>query len=274
MKKISATLIISFYQKIEQLKLVLAGLEIQSFKNFEVIIADDGSQKEVVDEINKIISNFPLNIMHVWHEDAGWQKNVILNKAITQAHSDYLIFTDGDCIPHHKFVEEHFNYRNKQTILAGRRVNLSLQVTKKLSVENIKKKKLQKQYIPILFFHKILRKSKNIENGLYIRSRFLRKFINNKPNKGLLGSNFSVYKNDLLEINGFDERYKHPFVGEDTDLEYRLKKNGVTLKTVKHIAIQFHLYHERHTRPQENLDIFNDTKSKNIIFTPYGIKKQ
>ena len=91
-----ATVIISFYEKFEYLKLVLAGLERQSFQNFEIVIADDGSKQETVTKIEEFASNFSIDIIHVWHEDKGFRKNKILNRAIKVANSDYLIFIDGD----------------------------------------------------------------------------------------------------------------------------------------------------------------------------------
>jgi glycosyltransferase involved in cell wall biosynthesis len=114
-----ATIIISFYNKIDWLKLVLAGLKRQSNQNFEVIISDDGSKPEVVQEIKRISSSYPFPVRHNWHEDNGWQKNIILNKSVVEAKSEYLIFIDGDCIPHRHFVREHLNHKTHNTILAG-----------------------------------------------------------------------------------------------------------------------------------------------------------
>ncbi len=108
-----ATVIAAFYKKINYLRLVLAGFERQTEQNFELIIADDGSQEEVVNEIKKISANQSFSIKHIWHEDKGFRKNKILNKAITESESDYLIFIDADCIPHRGFVDGHLNYAQK-----------------------------------------------------------------------------------------------------------------------------------------------------------------
>ena len=101
------SVIISFYNKINYLKLVLAGFVNQSSKNFEIIIADDGSERQVVSELEQHSVYLPFQIKHVWHEDKGFRKNKILNRAVAASNSDYLIFVDGDCIPHKKFVEDH-----------------------------------------------------------------------------------------------------------------------------------------------------------------------
>jgi GT2 family glycosyltransferase len=66
-----------------------------------------------------------------------------------------------------------------------------------------------------------------------------------KSNSSIVGCNFSLYRDDLLAINGFDEAYHSPGIGEDSDLELRLRNNGVRMKSNKLVAIQYHLYHPR-----------------------------
>lgn len=122
---IELSLIISFYNRLDYLKLVFAGLEIQSFKNFEVIIADDGSNKVVVAELNSLIKKYDFPIKHIWHEDKGFRKNKILNRAIVESQTNYLVFIDGDCVPHSEFLKEHYINRKERVCLTVRRVNLS-----------------------------------------------------------------------------------------------------------------------------------------------------
>jgi glycosyltransferase involved in cell wall biosynthesis len=267
------SLIISFYNKLDVLKLVLAGLERQSFKEFEAIIADDGSKQEVVDEIKQIIETTKLNLIHIWHEDLGWRKNIALNNAIIKSRSEYLVFIDGDCIPHKHFIKEHYLSRQEGVVLAGRRVNLSKRISRILKPSFVRSGYLENLFIPLIIIERLLGKGSYIEYALYIKSKWLRKKINNKD-RGILGSNFSLHKQDILAINGFDERYNAPYLGEDTELEYRLRLNGLSVRTVKYLAIQFHIYHERLVNTKQNETIFDDTKKNNYIYIPYGIKKQ
>jgi glycosyltransferase involved in cell wall biosynthesis len=266
------TLIISFYNHFSFLELVLAGLERQIHKNFEIIIADDGSKDKIIKKINNYKNTSALNIKHVWHEDKGWRKNRILNFSVQQSSGEYLVFTDGDCIPHKAFIHEHLLNKQPNTVLAGRRVNLSKNVTDLLTPSKVKKGFLETRLFPLMIWEAIMRRGDRVENGLYFRNKFIRKRINLKD-RGILGSNFSIYKSDILAINGFDERYEAPAVGEDTDLEYRLKLNETKVKTVKHLAIQYHLYHPKLSRPGKNLDILYDTMEKKNYYTPYGINK-
>jgi glycosyltransferase involved in cell wall biosynthesis len=269
MKK--ASIIISFYNKIDYLRLVLAGFERQSFRDFEVVIADDGSVQSVVSEIEKISRNHTFEILHVWQEDKGFRKNRILNSAIEVSSSNYLIFIDGDCVPHKNFVNEHLTYKDDGYCLTGRRVNLSKKITKKITPINIQEEYLE-NHLSQLIFDGIFGKSFDVEKGFYFKSELLRNYFNKKQ-RGLLGCNFSVYKKDMLNINGFDERYEAPSIGEDSDIQFRLELNGLKVKSLNNIAVQFHLYHQIQPRPQENLDLFEKIKKEKRAFTNFGIKQ-
>ena len=267
----TATLVISFYNNLGYLKLLLAALETQTEKKFEVIIADDGSDTKILPDLESLISKSPLSITHIWQPDFGFRKNKILNKAILQAKNDYLIFIDGDCVPHPAFIQEHMAAAEKNTILTGRRVNLSENITKELSEENIRSGYLQKN------FKKLVRDgiqggSYDVEKGFYITSRFLRNFFNNKY-RGILGCNFSAFKSDFLAINGFDERYQAPSIGEDSDVQYRFELMKKKIKSLNNIAVQYHLYHEIQPRSQKNLDLFEQVKQAGKAYTTYGINK-
>ena len=268
---INASVIISFYNRIDYLRLVFAGFERQTSRNFEIIIADDGSKGEVIKEIEIISKKIPFKLTHIWQEDKGFRKNRILNKSISAAGSDYLIFIDGDCIPHSKFVEEHFANRKDRICLTGRRVNLSKKITGLLNPSNVKEGYLENHNLKLIW-DGIAGESFDVEKGFYFSNDFLRKYFNKKK-RGLLGCNLSIYKDDLLNINGFDERYEAPSIGEDTDIQFRLEQNGTKINSLNNFAIQYHLYHKLQERPQKNLDLFNEVKISGKYFTPFGIKK-
>jgi glycosyltransferase involved in cell wall biosynthesis len=201
-----ASLIVSFYRKVEFLKPVIDSLMLQTEKNFEVIISDDGSPEEAVQEVKAILSKSKLNYQYVWHEDKGWRKNIILNKSVVHSKSDLLIFIDGDCILHKRFVEEHLKMASPGVVRAGRRVNLSARVSKKI-IEG----RVSQQYfgVPILLElipDSIRKQARDVEQGIYIKSRWIRSILNDKD-RAILGSNFSIFKPDLLAVNGYDVRF-------------------------------------------------------------------
>ncbi len=269
---LEASVIISIYNNYSFIELVLAGFERQTNKNFEIILADDGSKKEVVDKINAYIKQSTLKIKHIWHEDEGWRKNEILNQAIKKSDSDYIIFIDGDCIPHKKFVAEHLFNKEPNITLAGRRSNLSKYVSDRLTYENVRKGILERKFAILGILLKSVIGGSHLENAIYFKNNFIRKKINKKT-KGVLGSNFSLHKSNILEINGFDERYKKPAIGEDTDFEYRLKNAGKKIKLIKHLAIQYHLFHARLERDDIHMEYLNDVLKNKTTYTPYGIIK-
>ncbi len=266
-----ASIIISFYNNIRYLELVLAGLSCQSEKDFEIILSDDGSGEKSVLAADKLLHESEFRSTHIWHEDKGFRKNRILNKSISASGADYLIFIDGDCVPHSKFVEEHLREAESGVCLTGRRVNLSAKITDMLTAKKIKSQWFEKHFLELLF-DGIFGKSFDVEKGFYFTSPYLRKFFNGKS-RGLLGCNFSVHKKDMLAINGFDERYEAPSIGEDTDIQFRFELNGVRIKSLNNIAVQYHLFHKLQSRPEKNLILFDSVKSASLAFTPYGIKK-
>jgi glycosyltransferase involved in cell wall biosynthesis len=269
---IKSSLIISFYNRIDYLKLILAGLERQSYKNFEIIIADDGSNSEAIKEIELISEKIPYKIIHVWQEDKGFRKNKILNRAIVSSNSDHLIFIDGDCVPHSEFIAEHYKNCSQDVCLTGRRVNLSSKITSMLTPEKVKNGYLEKSTL-LLFLDGLFGKSVDVEKGFYFKNNFLRDFFNKKK-RGMLGSNFSIHKKNIMKINGFDERYEAPSIGEDTDIQYRLELNGIKIKSLNNIAVQYHLYHKLQPRDPKNLLILEEVKKEKNFYTSYGIYKK
>ncbi len=267
----NASLIISFYNKIEYLKLIFAGLAIQSEKRFEVLIADDGSSDSIVDELEILATTVDFPLFHLHQEDKGFRKNRILNKCISAANSGYIIFIDGDCIPHPQFVREHITNATVGKILTGRRVNLSESFTNSLTYEKISSGILQRRFYSLMV-DGVFGKSYDVEKGIYIKNQILRKFINRKK-RGILGCNFSAFKSDLLSVNGFDERYEAPSIGEDSDIQYRLELSGKEIVSLNNIAIQYHLYHKLQPRPEANLRLFEEVKKEKKAFTPFGIKQ-
>ncbi len=270
-----ASIIISFYNKIDWLKLVLSALERQTEKQFEVIIADDGSKESVVEAIHRYIQSSPLSIQHIWHPDTGFLKTTMLNKAIVASKSEYLIFIDGDCIPHKNFIEDHIRLSSPKEVIIGRRVNLSDLISQKITTESINNGFLEGTFLVKLLADSIINKSKDVEKGIHIQSEKINRGLGSYD-KGLLGCNFSVSKQVILDVNGFDERYTSPCVGEDTEIAYRFIQHGLKLFMPKFALVQYHLWHKRISRAQEaeNLKLFEETKTHQYARTPYGIVKE
>merc|ERR1712070_325953 len=103
--------IISTYNSEAWLEKVLWGYQRQTFKDFEMIIADDGSNPTTKALIDTLNSSSDFDIIHVWQEDNGFQKSQILNKAIESCNTSYIVMSDGDCIPRADFLEAHNHHK-------------------------------------------------------------------------------------------------------------------------------------------------------------------
>ena len=264
------SVIMSTYNSVQWLEKVLWGFSIQTTTDFEIIIADDGSKaetKEKIEALKKIIS---IPIIHVWHEDHGFQKSKILNKAIIAATGDYLIFTDGDCIPRNDFVATHLKYSQKGYFLSGGYFKLPMTISESITKEDIfnqhcfdvnwlKKQELKLSYKAIKF------------KTYGIFASFLNFITPTKPSWN--GHNASGWKSDLVAINGFNQEMQYG--GQDRELGERLLNNGVKSKQIRYSAICVHLDHKRGYVNEEtwkkNYDIRDNTRKNKKKWTEMGI---
>ncbi len=236
------SVIVTLYKDIEALKLILDALQNQTYKNFEVIVAEDDNASETICFLK---SYFGLQIKHVSHEDVGRTKTTIQNKAVCVADGQYLIFIDGDILPFTTFIESQVILAKPNRVMSGRRVNLSPKMSKKVRERKILVSTLERYFL-FFAFGMLLDKNARAEQGIYtnplgwIYKLFLQK---RKRNTNIIGCNWSCYKDDFLAINGFDESYGLACLGDDTDLDWRFKASGCELISSKNIANVFHLYH-------------------------------
>jgi glycosyltransferase involved in cell wall biosynthesis len=227
------SVVISYYKNIPNLELLLLALNEQTAKNsFEVIVSEDADDAATVAFLNMIRPTLEFPLFHVAQEDKGFRKCKALNNAVQQATTDFIIFLDGDCIPHKKLVEEYLKEKKEGCVLYGRRVMLS----EKLSKQLLETKQLRK----LNLFNIITTGSERIEEGIYLPFSVDRK----KKDGLLLGCNMGIFKKHLIAINGFDEDYESSGVGEDSDIELRLKAmGGISFYSMRFKAIVYHLYH-------------------------------
>ncbi len=260
--KYDATVIVSFYNNVESLACIIHALENQN-ENFEIIVADDGSKEENVAKVKQLISSTKKPVTHVWQQDIGFRKNRILNKAVSHSSSNYLIFIDGDCIPQSHFVADHLANKELNAVLNGRRVDLATQFKENLYSSSSPEQFFNYNKLKIFGLY-LLGHGKNVEKGIRITNPFLHKRLNMK-NKGIVGCNFSLHKDDFLSVNGFDNRYNIPSVGEDTDIEYRLVKLGKTIKNLFYQAVVLHVIHPELPRLEQAEELFRQTREGNHI---------
>lgn len=272
MPKIS--LIISFYNKTELLQKVLESIALQTMQDVEVVIADDGSSPQAAAFIEHAAHSYPFPIRHVWHEDKGWRKNAILNKAVMAAKSEYLVFIDGDCLLERHFLEEHYASRKQGEVVTGRRVLLTPKTTEYILAKPLTPHRLGAPLFFRLLWETIFGHQKTqLEQKIRLPKGLRRLFIRERK-RYILGCNFSLYKEDLLGVNGFDERFQYPGYGEDIDLEFRLARKGIFAYSRKCQLVQFHCYHQHFdTDYAPNKALLQENTDNNVTYTPFGIRR-
>jgi len=266
-----ASLIIAIYNNIRFLDTVLDSLHYQTEKDFEIIIAEDGQNASVKEFIN----NYPFEQpwQHLTQKDEGWRKNQAMNQAIVAAKADWLIFIDGDCVLHSRFIEMHLRYAKENCVLAGKRVKLDKTSSNIVLEDSSNIKLLQNRLLKKFFFGK--GHMRYLEEGIFISpDSFLGCIPKLRNLDHLTGSNMSFSKKAIYSINGFDEDYKLPAVGEDYDLTWRFNKAGFKHISVRNLAVQYHLqHHENWVDQTENMKICRRKQLKNKIFCDNGLIK-
>jgi GT2 family glycosyltransferase len=265
-----ASLIISVYDNVNFLKCVLASLKFQTDKRFEVIISEDAEHESMKNFLSNY--NFEGELFHLTQPDQGWQKNKALNRAAQFAHTNHLIFIDGDCVLHPRFIEFHIKMFNEKHILAGKRIKLD-PLSSDWMLQDDKH---------IAHFHEYLRKNyfrmkKNgagfMEEGFFINPGCVLGFIPKvRKMYQLKGCNMSFSKKALYDINGFDEDYIRPAIGEDIDLVWRFEGLGYRLKSLRNLAVQYHLFHkENWVNQDENVSMMMLKKANSHFKCIHGI---
>jgi glycosyltransferase involved in cell wall biosynthesis len=219
----------------------------QSDRDFELVIADDGSgvpTREVIDGARRTRG---LRITHVRHEHAGFRKTIILNRAIVSSAGSYLMFTDGDCIPRRDLIATHKRLAHPSRYVAGGYVKLPPAITAAIAPDDIESGRIADlEWL----------KSRGWKPG----RRALR--LTHSWRLGMIydfltptaadfhGNNASAFRTDLYAVNGFEGEMGYG--GLDQALGYRLQNAGVKGHQARHRAVTMHLHHDR---PYRNPDV-------------------
>jgi glycosyltransferase involved in cell wall biosynthesis len=266
------SVIMTTYNAPRWLEKVLWGYSVQSHDDFEIIIGDDGSGPETTTLIEGMKAETGLDIKHLWQEDRGFRKCRILNKAILAADSDYLVFTDGDCIPRQDFLAVHVEEARPAHYLSGGYHKLPMRTSEAIERDDI----LSGRCFQLAWLKRHGLKS-GLKNTKLTASPGMARLYNRLTPTAcnLKGSNASAWREDILRVNGFDERMA--WGGLDRELGVRLVNAGVKPKHVRYNAIVIHLDHGRGYRDPEMvkknkaLRVSNDRKG--VSYTPCGIEQ-
>ncbi|HEY0037612.1 MAG TPA: glycosyltransferase [Longimicrobium sp.] len=234
------SVIVSTYNKPRDLERVLWGYAGQSRKDFELLVADDGSGPETAEAIRRVCAASGLEAVHVWHEDRGFRKSEIVNRAIEAAGGDTLMFTDGDTIPRNDLVEAHLRLARPGRYLGGGYVKLPPEVSDAVTVDDVR----QGRFADLGWLR--ARGWRPGRRALrLVRSPRVSALLDRvTPTAPLFaGNNSSVAREALYAVNGFDMAMGYG--GLDRAVGYRLVNLGVRGIQVRHRAVCMHLHHDR-----------------------------
>lgn len=240
------SVIVSTYNKPHFLERVLWGYAVQTDRDFELVVADDGSGSETAELIRRVRAESKLDIVHVWHEDRGFRKTEILNRAIVASRGDYLLFTDGDCIPRRDVVEVHRALARPGRYLAGGYLKLPARVSERITVEDVTSGRVSELRWLWAQGWRPGRRALRLVRSPKLAALFDRI----TPTAAHFhGNNASAWREAILRVNGFEG--KMGYGGLDRALGYRLENAGVRGMQIRHRAVALHLHHDRPYRRPE-----------------------
>lgn len=262
--------IVTTYNRPDALAAVLDGYLAQSDREFELIVADDGSTQETGDSVRRYASRAPFALRHVWQEDQGFRAAAIRNQAVTATDADYVVFTDGDCVPALTYVSQHRRLAETGWFLSGNRVLLSESFTRKVLQQQIAIQTWSwadwvrargrgeiNRIMPLV----------RLSDGAF-RKRHPQQW------EGVKTCNLSAWRSDLVRVNGLDESYSGWGL-EDSDLVIRLLRAGVKHKSARFAAPVFHLWHKENDRSRlpENETRLNDVLRSQRVRAVQGLDR-
>lgn len=235
----TTSLVISTYNWKEALELVLESVRRQILMPTEIVIADDGSKEDTKVLIDSFRSKLKIPIHHIWQEDKGFRKSMIINKAVAKASSEYIIQVDGDCIMHQSFIRDHMRYARQGVYLSGSRVSIR---------ESYLHKLFENKNTQLTVFSKGIKK-----RGRALHLPLLSTFYKESDdfNRKNRGCNMSFARKDFIAVNGYNEDFEG-WGREDSELGRRFHNYGLLNRRLKNIAIVYHIYH--YEKPKDKLD--------------------
>jgi glycosyltransferase involved in cell wall biosynthesis len=240
------SLVITTYDRPDALEAVVEACFAQDDKNFEIIIADDGSTANTRSCIERLRARSPVRLEHVWQPDEGFRAAMVRNRGTLAAKGDYIVFLDGDCIPQRDFVSRHRALAEPGCLVSGSRVLLSEELTMRVLRDHIPLSALgagaKLRYRFAGHMNKVLQLLVRWPDLMRVRRSFSWRRIKS--------CNLGVWRSDLERVNGFDESFQG-WGHEDADLVVRLFHAGVKRKDGAFATEVFHLWHPEAQRDQE-----------------------
>ena len=239
------SVIVTTYNREDALAAVLRSLAGQKDRNFEVLVADDGSSPATAALVEQYKAGIGVPLTHVWHEDRGFRAGEIRNLALLASRGDYVIFLDGDCLARPDFVTHHRRLAERGWFVTGNRALLTQALT-----DSVLRKGLMPEHWGLAEWLR-----QRVRGGLNRLAPILRlplgslRKIRPQAWEGARSCNLAVWRADLDRVDGFDARFSG-WGKEDSDLLVRLLHADVRRKDGAFAIGVLHLWHPEADRSQ------------------------
>jgi len=268
--KPSISVVLTTYNRSDALAVVLKALQRQTDTDFEVVIADDGSQPAHRARIREVGQGCSFALAHVWHPDVGFTVARARNLGVAQSRGSYLILLDGDCVPDIDFVAQHRRLMQSGFLVNGSRCLLSQRFTQYVldgAVDVVGmtwaywlqqwRKGYASKITPLL---------RAPDWGVRIESDF-RWY-------GIRSCNMGLWRADFERVNGFDSSFQG-WGHEDADLVLRMFHAGIRRKNGFFATEVFHLWHDEasRNRASANEGTVRQRMHSDIVRAPLGLQE-
>jgi len=268
---VRVAVVLATYNQPEWLRKTLWGYARQTYPDFEVLIADDGSGPDTAAVVREAWAKYPsLDLRHVWHADTGYRKCVILNRATLAARGEYLIFSDGDSIPRRDFVAAHARLAAPGTFLSGGAVRLPREVSEAITEEDVEQRRaFDPRWLADRGFDPGRHRLRLLDGVFWPTVLDALSPTGSTWN----GNNASTWRDVVVRANGFE--HEMGYGGQDREFGERLANLGVRGRLVRHRAVAVHLDHGRPYKTEasirRNREIRRETAASGSVRARCGI---
>lgn len=255
-------LVINTFNQPDYLARVLAAAARQSVPPAEVLLADDGSDAPTREVFSNWSAQQQFRTAHLWQLHEDFRRAHILNAAIAAAQSDYLIFLDGDTVPHPQFIADHQAAAQSGFFVQGHRALVGQKAAAWFGTNSFSADRRR----AVL---------KNQISSLKNSFRWPWAVRKIKPHlRGIRGCNLACWRADLVRVNGYNEAFTG-WGREDSELAARLFNTGIQRLDLRGRALCFHLWHPPASRANlaTNDELLEKTVCEKIARCEHGLSR-
>jgi len=256
------SLVINTFDQPDYLARVLDAVARQDVTPDEVLLADDGSGPPTRELFAGWTARQKFRTAHVWQPHEDFRRAHILNQAIAGARGDYLVFLDGDTVPHPAFIADHGAAARAGFFVQGHRALVEQEAAAWFGKNDFAADRRRAVW-------------RNQISGL--KNSFRWPFAVGKTKnhlRGIRGCNLAIWREDLVRVNGYNEDFSG-WGREDSELAARLFNAGSQRLDLRGRALCFHLWHAPASRAKlaANDSLLEKTVREKITRCEHGLNR-